>query len=114
VSEPTPDPSASPLRAIAEAERIVHDLGIPNGRLRVVAGHVERIMAAAEQRGAARAYDREVLVNVFVYHWPTNTSGCWCGWSVLGASFPEHVADVYEESVRALAPDTTHEGEGHR
>jgi hypothetical protein len=41
-------------------------------------------------------YDRGVLVQVLVYHQPTNTSGCICGWSVLGASHPEHVADVYE------------------
>ncbi len=45
------------------------------------------------------AYDRQVLVDVLVYHWPTRTSGCWCGWDELGASFPEHVADVYEASV---------------
>lgn len=48
-------------------------------------------------------YDREVLTAVLVYHWPTASSGCHCGWSVLGASFPEHVADVYEESVAARA-----------
>lgn len=53
MTAPTPGTPASPLRAIAEAERIVHDLGIPNGRLRVVTGHVERIMAAARQEGRA-------------------------------------------------------------
>ena len=46
-------------------------------------------------------YDRAVLVDVLVYHWRTNTSGCGCGWGVLGASHAEHVADVYEESIRA-------------
>lgn len=46
-------------------------------------------------------YDRDVLTTVLVYHWPTQSSGCWCGWAVLGASFPEHVADVYEASVTA-------------
>jgi 16S rRNA G1207 methylase RsmC len=45
-------------------------------------------------------YDRAVLVDVIVYHWRTNSSGCGCGWGVLGASYAEHVADVYEESVR--------------
>ena len=45
------------------------------------------------------AYDRKVLVDVLVYHWRTNTSGCGCGWSELGHSHPEHVADVYEASV---------------
>jgi hypothetical protein len=44
-------------------------------------------------------YDRAVLVDVLVYHWATSTSGCGCGWAVLGASHPEHVADVYEASV---------------
>lgn len=47
------------------------------------------------------SYSRAVFVDVLVYHWCTNTSGCGCGWNVLGASYPEHVADVYEESVRA-------------
>lgn len=46
-------------------------------------------------------YDREVLVQVLIYHWATSTSGCGCGWAVLGASHPEHVADVYELSVVA-------------
>lgn len=44
-------------------------------------------------------YDREVLVDVLVYHWATNTSGCGCGWAELGKSHPEHVANVYEESM---------------
>lgn len=43
-------------------------------------------------------YDRELFVRVLVYHQPTNTSGCICGWAKLGASHPEHVADVYEMS----------------
>lgn len=47
-------------------------------------------------------YDREVLVTILVYHWPTESSGCRCGWNVLGASHPEHVANVYEESMTAL------------
>lgn len=53
------------------------------------------------------AYDREVLVNALIYHWATNTSGCGCGWSVLGASHPEHVADVYEQAIvsRAITPE---------
>lgn len=41
-------------------------------------------------------YDRQVLVDVLIYHQPTSVSGCICGWAVLGASHPEHVADVYE------------------
>ncbi len=46
-------------------------------------------------------YDREVLTSVLVYHQRTNTSGCHCGWAVLGASYADHVVDVYEESVIA-------------
>lgn len=45
---------------------------------------------------ASVCYDRAALVAVLVYHWRTETSGCGCGWAVLGASHPEHVADVYE------------------
>jgi len=41
-------------------------------------------------------YDREALIEVLVYHQPTSTSGCICGWAVLGASHAEHVADRYE------------------
>lgn len=45
-------------------------------------------------------HDREVLVEVLVYHQRTNTSGCHCGWAVLGHSYAEHVASVYEDSLR--------------
>jgi hypothetical protein len=41
---------------------------------------------------------RACLVEVLVYHWATSTSGCGCGWAVLGASYSEHVADVFEKS----------------
>lgn len=44
-------------------------------------------------------YRRPLLVEVLVYHWRTETSGCGCGWGVLGASHAEHVADVYEIAV---------------
>lgn len=33
---------------------------------------------------ATVTYDRRVLVDVLVYHWRTQTSGCGCGWAVLG------------------------------
>lgn len=46
-------------------------------------------------------YNREILVEVLIYHWPTNMNGCHCGWSELGKSFTAHVADVYEGSVTA-------------
>lgn len=44
-------------------------------------------------------YDRELLVNVLVYHQRTDSSGCGCGWAKLGFSHPEHVVQVFEESV---------------
>jgi hypothetical protein len=46
-------------------------------------------------------YDREILVEILVYHYRTDNSGCGCGWAELGKSHPEHVADVYEASVIA-------------
>lgn len=45
-------------------------------------------------------YDREWLVSVLIYHQRTDTSGCHCGWAVLGASYAEHVADIYEETIQ--------------
>lgn len=44
-------------------------------------------------------YDRDMLVQVLVYHWPVRPGTCNCGWNVSGASYPEHIADVYERSV---------------
>lgn len=56
--------------------------------------------------GSDIAYDREVFVNILIYHYRTNNSGCGCGWGQgqiehLGKSWPEHIATVYEESVLA-------------
>lgn len=51
--------------------------------------------------GRVVTYDRAVLVDVLVYHYRDDIKGCGCGWSQLGASWPEHVADVYEQSVAA-------------
>ena len=45
-------------------------------------------------------HDREVLVNVLIYHWRTNMSGCGCGKGVLGKSHPDHVVQVYEAALR--------------
>lgn len=41
-------------------------------------------------------YERVTLVSVLVYHQRMENTGCSCGWLVYGASFAEHVADVYE------------------
>jgi hypothetical protein len=49
--------------------------------------------------GALVIYDHEVLVDVLVHHQRTSSRGCHCGWDVLGASHPEHVADAYEQAV---------------
>lgn len=46
-------------------------------------------------------YDREVLVNVLVYHYRNENASCGCGWAELGCSHPKHVADVYEQSMTA-------------
>lgn len=47
------------------------------------------------------AYDRQVLIEILVYHWRTDNSGCGCGcgWGDLGRSHPAHVADVYEQEM---------------
>jgi hypothetical protein len=42
---------------------------------------------------------REIMISVLVYHQPTNTSGCHCGWGELGRSHPEHVVEIYEMSI---------------
>lgn len=44
-------------------------------------------------------YDHETMVSTLVAHQPTDTSGCICGWAVLGASHPEHVIAMYEQVV---------------
>ncbi len=46
-------------------------------------------------------HDRGVLIDVLVYHWRRENSSCGCGWAELGRSHPEHVVNVYEESLRA-------------
>lgn len=45
-------------------------------------------------------HNHEVLVEVLVYHQRTNNSGCHCGWGELGHSYAEHVAGIYEDSLR--------------
>lgn len=47
------------------------------------------------------AFARERMLDVLVYHQRASSSHCTCGWSVLGQSHPEHVVDVYEQSVEA-------------
>jgi len=41
-------------------------------------------------------YDRAVLVEVLIYHQRMENTGCACGWLVYGASWAEHIAEVYE------------------
>jgi hypothetical protein len=76
VTAPMPRAAASPLRAIAEAERIVHDLGIPNGRLGVVAGHVERIMAAARDEGRTEGIATREAARSLAYGGAENCADC--------------------------------------
>lgn len=47
---------------------------------------------------------REILVRVLIVHARTASSGCHCGWMRLGESYAEHVADEYEDALRALRP----------
>jgi hypothetical protein len=47
---------------------------------------------------------RRCLVTVLVYHQQTETSGCHCGWAKLGASWAEHVADVYDTALTLIGP----------
>lgn len=51
--------------------------------------------------GMGPPFNRAVLVEVLTYHQRVSPSHCACGWSVLGASFADHMADVYEASVMA-------------
>jgi hypothetical protein len=63
---------------------------------------VEAEAPASSRR--ALTYNRDTLVRVLIYHYRRDASSCGCGWSRLGASHPEHVADVYEASVAANRP----------
>lgn len=49
-------------------------------------------------------YDRARLVRVLIDHQRHTPAACLCGWSKLGASHPEHVADMYEAG-RSVQPD---------
>lgn len=46
-------------------------------------------------------YDRPALVDVLLHHRPTLTSACQCDGIRLGDSWPEHIADVYEQKAAA-------------
>lgn len=50
------------------------------------------------------SYDRTLLVDVLVHHARSDITGCLCGWAKLGASWPEHVADVYEQALSQQTP----------
>jgi hypothetical protein len=44
-------------------------------------------------------YIHELLVAVIIAHQRTNSDKCACGWSMLGASHAEHIAEKYEAAV---------------
>ena len=46
-------------------------------------------------------YDRARLVQVLVHHQRHTPAECLCGWSELGASHAEHIADAYERVIEA-------------
>lgn len=54
-----------------------------------------------ERTSRAAPFNRELMIDVLVYHQRTSASGCGCGWAELGNSHAEHVVDVYEQSVMA-------------
>jgi hypothetical protein len=61
---------------------------------------------------APLTHRRDVLVSTLIYHYRKNSESCGCGWGELGHSHPEHVADVYEMSLRAFdqaSPSETRE-----
>lgn len=47
--------------------------------------------------------DRYRLIDTLIHHQRTGPSGCHCGWGALGESHAEHVADQYDEALRAAA-----------
>lgn len=81
----------TPDDAYADFERVASLLA--DAGVELVSGGVERDALSAPMLEMHRC-----LVDVLVYHWATSTSGCGCGWRKLGASWPEHVADVFFES----------------
>jgi hypothetical protein len=54
----------------------------------------------------AIVYSRDVLILTLIYHQRADIDHCGCGWSKLGESHAEHVADVFEESCRAKMDDS--------
>ena len=44
---------------------------------------------------------RDVLLLTLTYHQRYAAGACACGWSAWGDSYPDHVADVFEESLLA-------------
>jgi hypothetical protein len=50
--------------------------------------------------------ERELLVAILVAHQRRDISGCICGWSVLGASHPEHIADMFEAALKVTNATT--------
>jgi len=49
--------------------------------------------------GVPRPYQRGLLVTVLAYHQRVDGKGCMCGWNPLGASYAEHVANIYEAAL---------------
>lgn len=51
-----------------------------------------------------RPFDRRVFLETLVVHQRVDTTGCACGWAVLGASYAAHVADEYETELARRSP----------
>lgn len=58
------------------------------------------------------AYDREILIDVLIYHYRVRSGGgCGCGWNEIGKSWPDHVATMYEGKQReAMLTAGEHDG----
>lgn len=70
-------------------------------------------MGTTTERVRRPAYDRARMVAVLIDHQrmdgpPPFVGGCACGWHVLGASWAEHVADIYETRERLAHRSSPH------
>ncbi len=50
--------------------------------------------------------ERQILIEVLTYHYRKDSQYCGCGWGKLGHSHPEHVVEVFEESVAMSREET--------
>jgi hypothetical protein len=73
---------------------------IPRSRLVNLATETNPFRSDVPVMKTLSAEHRELLLDVLIYHQPTNTSGCICGGVELGKSHPEHVVEIFETRMR--------------